>query len=94
METRINRDNGNKGSTLLNRSLAGGLNSAYLEGKKILSGRYTIFMRMNVVSGEADLYICTDSAGNRYVAKIYRRRDAVKPEVLETLRNFKSPYVV
>ncbi len=93
METRINSENGNKGSTLLNTTLAGGLNSLNLEGRTILDGKYSVLVRLNVVSGEADLYICTDPAANRFVAKIYRRRDAVKSEVLETLRNLKSPYI-
>ena len=93
METRINSENGNKGSTLLNTTLTGGLNSLNLEGRTILDGKYSVLVRLNVVSGEADLYICTDLAANRFVAKIYRRRDAVKSEVLETLRNLKSPYI-
>ena len=48
---------------------------------------------MNVKSGEADLYICTDKNGNRHVAKVYRRKDAVKPEIVETLSKLKSPYI-
>ncbi len=92
METRINNDIVKQGSTLLNNSLTD-LQSANLEGEKILDGKYSVFHRLNVVSGEADLYICTDSEGNRHVAKIYRRKDAVKQEVLETLMKLHFPYV-
>ncbi len=92
METRINNDIVKQGSTLLNNSLTS-LQSANLEGEKILDGKYSVFHRLNVVSGEADLYICTDSEGNRHVAKIYRRKDAVKQAVLETLMKLHFPYV-
>jgi serine/threonine protein kinase len=90
MKTVIN--NTNQNSTRLNKTLIE-QQSENLEGEKILGGKYTLFMRMNVVSGEADLYICTDTQGTRFVAKIYRRKDAVKPEVLETLRSLDSAYV-
>ncbi|MDE7043559.1 MAG: hypothetical protein K2O97_00800, partial [Acetatifactor sp.] len=43
-------------------------------------------------TGEADLYICKYN-DEEYVAKVYRRRRAVKPEVLTALKSIDSPYV-
>ena len=64
-----------------------------LEGQTLLNGKYIVQLKMNVNSGEADLYVCADNFGHRHVVKLYRRKDAVKPEVLERLAALKSPYV-
>lgn len=58
----------------------------------ILGGKYTLVSKMNVSTGEADLYICTDGVDN-YVAKVYRRKLAIKEEVTEKLQSIDSPYV-
>ena len=47
---------------------------------------------MEVASGEADLYLCSDGS-NLYVAKIYRRKFAVKQDVVDALMKINSPYV-
>ena len=57
----------------------------------ILFGRYEVREKMNAVSGEADLYLCTYD-GETYVAKIYRRKD-VKSEAADKLAGIRSPYI-
>ncbi len=89
METKLNS---NPNKTKLNIANFTS-NLPNFEGLSLLDGKYTIQLKMNVKSGEADLYICTDKKGNRHVAKIYRRKDAVKPELVETLSKLKSPYI-
>ena len=61
------------------------------EGTCLLS-KYTIIKSIDTLSGEADLYLC-EYYGDTYVAKIYRREVAIKPEVVQALKNIKSPYV-
>lgn len=76
-------------STILNSQVAGlGTN---LVGE-VLDGKYTMQSQMNVSTGEADLYICTDGEES-YVAKVYRRKVAIKEDVTEKLKSIDSPYV-
>lgn len=58
----------------------------------VLAGKYVIGDSLDVSTGEADLYICTYSC-KQYVAKLYRRHHAIKPEVINVLKSIKSPYV-
>lgn len=58
----------------------------------ILGKKYEIVRRLSDASGEADLYLCTYE-DQEYVAKVYRRKQAVKPEVISVLKLIKSPYV-
>lgn len=58
----------------------------------VLCGQYRVQERLEVASGEADLYLCTDGT-NAYVAKVYKRRFAIKPEVVEAWRGIDSPHV-
>lgn len=58
----------------------------------ILCGKYTVQEKLNVQSGEADLFICTYGKG-KYVAKVYRRKMAIKTEVTEALAGVYSPYI-
>ncbi len=58
----------------------------------VLCGRYTIQEKLNVSSGEADLYVCTYGKG-KYIAKVYRRKMAIKTEVTEALAGVYSPYI-
>ena len=53
---------------------------------------YEVVQKMDIVTGEADLYIC-QFAARKYVAKVYRRKIAIKPEVSERLAQIKSPFV-
>lgn len=54
--------------------------------------KYKVQNQLEVDSGEADLYLCSDGS-SRYVAKVYRRKSAIKAEVVETLKRINSPYV-
>lgn len=66
--------------------------SAKLEAGTLLAGKYEIVEPLSVSTGEADLYVCK-YAGKEYVAKVYRRQRAVKPEVITVLKSITSPYV-
>lgn len=44
-------------------------------------------------TGEADLYVASDDSGNMFTVKLYRRKNAVKKEVLRKLSDIHSPYV-
>ena len=50
----------------------------------LLLGGYRVESQMNVDSGEADLYHVTFGQ-TEYVAKVYRRKSSIKPEVVEKL---------
>lgn len=58
----------------------------------IIAGKYEIVEPLSVSTGEADLYVCK-YAEKEYVAKVYRRKRAVKPEVVSVLKSIDSPYV-
>ena len=58
----------------------------------ILANKYEIVEPLSVSTGEADLFKCKYS-GEEYVAKIYRRQRAVKPEVVTALKSLNSPYI-
>ena len=58
----------------------------------LLAGKYEIVEPLSVSTGEADLYVCKYD-GKEYVAKVYRRQRAVKPEVITVLKSISSPYV-
>lgn len=81
---------GGTSATALNPDLMEDPHKA-LEGA-LLDGRYLVEERLQVDSGEASLYICSLD-GERYIAKIYKRKFAVKKEVLDALANIDCPYV-
>ncbi len=59
-------------------------------------GEFHADRRMNLSSGEADIYRCSGTGshvGEGFVLKYYRRENAVKQDVLEKLRGIKSPCV-
>lgn len=58
----------------------------------LLCKKYKVEERMDVSTGEADLYICS-YGGNKYIAKVYRRKMAVKNEIIDKLLNITSPNV-
>ncbi len=58
----------------------------------VLCGKYTVSQKMEISTGEADLYICQYD-GETYVAKVYRRAAAIKQEVSDTLKSLDSPYI-
>ena len=86
--------------TVLNNSLDGNgtvLNVALDDISSVVSGtllcgKYVVQRKLDVCTGEADLYICTCS-GQEYVAKVYRRQLAIKPEVTHSLSQIESPFV-
>ena len=61
------------------------------EGVEICS-KYKIIRQLEVSSGEADLYLCAYK-GSEYVAKIYKRKFAIKQEVIDKLMIIDSPFV-
>ncbi len=58
----------------------------------VICGNYTIQSQLEVTSGEADLYLCSDGL-RQFVAKVYKREFAVKQEVIDALLKIDSPYV-
>lgn len=77
-------------ATAINQNLPA--TSAKLVAGTLLAGKYEIVEPLSVSTGEADLYVCKYN-GNEYVAKVYRRQRAVKPEVITVLKSISSPYV-
>ena len=63
-----------------------------LSAGTVVCDRYMIQNQLEVSSGEADLYLCSDGQ-RQFVAKIYKRKFAVKQEVSDALRKIDSPYV-
>ena len=88
-QTLLNTQAIDNNSTVLNTQI--NLNSVNVIGK-VLSGKYLVKSKMDVLTGEADLYICTNQS-DKYVAKIYRRKLAIKKEVMEKIKAIDSPYV-
>ena len=58
----------------------------------ILDDKYRVIEPLNATTGEADLYLC-ESGSVKYVAKIYRRQKAIKPETISVLQSINSPFV-
>lgn len=78
-------------ATAINPTLSG-VTSKKIAVGTILGGKYQIIEPLSVTTGEADLYVCKHNEKD-YVAKIYRRQRAVKPEVISVLKSINSPYV-
>lgn len=57
------------------------------------AAEYTVLRKMETVSGEADLYLCSFGENGTAVAKIYRRENPLKPGVDEALKSIRSPFV-
>ena len=77
-------------ATAINPNLVS--SSTKLVAGTLLAGKYEIIEPLSVSTGEADLYVCKYD-GKEYVAKVYRRQRAVKPEVITVLKSISSPYV-
>lgn len=58
----------------------------------IICDKYRVISQLEVSSGEADLFLCSDGA-RQYVAKLYKRKFAIKQEVIDALLKIDSPYV-
>lgn len=76
-------------STVLNNQIA--VNTT-IEIGTVLFDKYKIVDKLDVTTGEADLYLCSCD-DTTYVAKIYRRKMAIKPEVTKKLKEIDSPYI-
>lgn len=63
-----------------------------LDSGTVLCGKYTVERRLEVASGEADLYLCS-FRNDKYVAKLYKRKAAIKQDVVARLLQINSPYV-
>ena len=87
--TAINSELGQ--ATAINPNLTGSTSKKIAAGT-ILGGKYQIVKPLSVSTGEADLYVCKYNK-KEYVAKVYRRQRAVKPEVISVLKSINSPYV-
>lgn len=92
--------NPNINATVINHEMsqATAINSSILSSSPklaagtLLADKYEIIEPLSVSTGEADLYICK-SNNQEYVAKVYRRQRAIKPEVISVLKSINSPYV-
>lgn len=58
----------------------------------IICDKYTVINHLEVSSGEADLFLCSDGT-TQYVAKVYKRKFTIKQEVIDALLKINSPYV-
>lgn len=77
-------------ATAINPDLAA--STAKIVAGTLIADKYEIVEPLSVSTGEAELYVCKCD-GKEYVAKVYRRQRAVKPEVITALKSIKSPYV-
>ena len=77
-------------ATAINPDLAAP--TAKLSAGTLIADKYKIAEPLKVSTGEADLYLCSFD-GKKFVAKVYRRQRAVKPEVIAALKSLDSPYV-
>lgn len=60
-------------------------------GTELCDG-YIVNQKLDTVTGEADLYLCMKD-GKQYVAKVYRRKMAVKDEIIQKLTSIDSSNV-
>ena len=58
----------------------------------VICGRYSVVRKLDVHSGEGELYLCRRDETD-YVAKVYNRAVAIKQEVIDALRQIDSPHV-
>ena len=98
--TVLNRQLEQHNGTVLNSQIVSTdtvLNDSVQRGSIISTGTllcevYEVIDRLDVTAGEADLYLCSFAA-RKYIAKVYRRKVAIKPEVAERLSQIHSPFV-
>ena len=88
-ETVINHEVGQ--ATEINYDVINKENGVNMLGT-LLGGKYQVEKKLQTLAGEADLYVCKYN-GEEYVAKIYRRKRAIKPKVIAALKSIDSPYV-
>lgn len=76
-------------NTIVNSAL---YNLSQIPTGTILCDKYKVISEMNIMSGEASLFVC-ECDNKKYVAKVYRRDVAIKDDVTNALKNISSPYV-
>lgn len=87
--TQINKNiSAGRNATVINKEMSGG----NISRGTVLCDKYIVKEKMQLQSGEADLYICSCS-DETYVAKVYRRELSIKPEVVKSLKQITSPYI-
>ncbi len=98
-ETIINPELTDSSATILNPELAADWAEPdelqaipLIASGTVLCGQYEVVSQMEVASGEADLYLCR-CEGTAYIAKIYKRHTAIKPEITEVIKRIDSPYI-
>jgi serine/threonine protein kinase len=87
--TVINNSVNVQGVTVVNSTIA---SDSHLPNGTLFCGKYEVQGKMDVATGEADLYICSYE-NRQFVAKVYRRAIAIKDEVVQALKSIDSPYV-
>lgn len=88
-ETQLNPAAAN--ATVLNPQLSDN-NFSLPVSETVLLDRYEVTEQLPMNTGEADLFLCTYE-GKTYAAKLYRRKTGIKPEVVEKLKEIRSPYI-
>ncbi len=58
----------------------------------VLCDGYVVEQKLDTATGEADLYLCQKDE-KQFVAKVYRRKMAVKDEIIQKLTSIESPNV-
>ena len=91
-QTQINPAAVESTDTVLNPALTELTASNQLQEGFVLLDRYVIENKLNVSTGEADIYVCSCKK-KKYIAKIYRRDTAIKQEVIDAIQRLESPYV-
>lgn len=76
-------------ATTINAALSQG---TVVNAGTILCDEYIVEQKLDTVTGEADLYLCQKD-GKHYVAKVYRRKIAVKDEIIQKLTSIASSNV-
>jgi hypothetical protein len=89
--TKINAEIQKAPQTVINKEILAASGAALESGALILE-KYRVEKKLDVLAGEADLYIC-DYGGKQFAAKLYKREIAIKDEVIEALKKIDSPYV-
>ena len=88
-ETKVNFFNKLK-STVINKS------NSVPDITGHIIGNFSVERKMDIPSGEADIYLCSNinlNSDDKFILKYYRRENAVKQEVIDKLRSVDSPYV-
>lgn len=76
--------------TLINPETSAPRDIALTPGEQI--GAYSVLRPLGAASGEATLYLC-QRGEDMYVAKLYHRYGAPRPELTRALRELNSPFV-